>query len=324
MVSRLVRRVLVVVAAIGLTCGPSALSGASEGAIRVGQNVWVDVSVATLWTSSTASRPVDAKAVSAPVDMRGWLAAMSTSARRDLVGRVETQALYGDRLIVTGVRSGWLHVVAVGQPTHRDPRGYPGWVPARQVTTDAPETSPSVATVTRLTTWLRGSGGRRLLEVSIGTRLPVLAVDGGSIAVATPSHGRVYVASAAVVVRRPSAPALARSASGVLSTARQFIGRPYLWGGRSGFAVDCSGFTELTYKLHGVVIPRDTDDQARAGRSVPRSALQPGDLLFFREGSTIGHVGFYVGGGKMLHAPHTGANVQTAPMGSPTLARRFV
>ena len=325
MLSSVARLVVVVVAAtIGSMCGPATITGASGTAISVGQRVWVDVSVATLWTSATAARPIDAKAVSAAVDIRGWLAGMSTSARRDLVGRVETQALYGDRLIVTGVRSGWLHVVAVDQPTHRDRRGYPGWVPARQVTTDAPEASTTVATVTRLTTWLRRTDGRRLVEVSIGTRLPVIAVNGSSVAVATPSHARAYVDASAVAVRRPSAPALARSAAGVVSTARQFIGRPYLWGGRSGFAVDCSGFTELVYKLRGVVIPRDTDDQAKAGRSASTSALRSGDLLFFREGSTIGHVGFYVGGSKMLHAPHTGATVQVTSMGSPTLARRVV
>lgn len=259
-----------------------------------------------------------------PADIRGWLGGMTTSSRRGLVGRVETQALYGDRLLVTAVRAGWLHVVAIGQPTRRDRRGYPGWVPTRQVTTRSPQLTSMVATVTRLTSWLRTGNGGRLVEISMGTRLPVLRVTDSEVAVVTPTHALAYVASSDVVVRQSRTAALARSAAGVLSTARRFIGVPYLWGGRSGFAVDCSGFTELAYRLHGVVIPRDADDQAQAGRGASRFAPRVADLLFFRDGSTIGHVGFYVGRHQMLHAPHTGASVQVGPMGSPTLARNFV
>lgn len=296
----------------------------APAAVRVGQSVYVNVSVATLWTSYTAPRSIDAKAVSAPVDIRGWLAAMSTAARRGLGGRVETQALYGDRLLVTGVRTGWLRVVAVGQPTHRDSRGYPGWVPSRQVTTTSPAVTSRVATVVRLTSWLRSAAGARVVEVSIGTRLPVLAVGTTRVAVASPTRARLYVAVGDVVVRSPTAAAESRTAASVLSTARRFIGRPYLWGGRSGFAVDCSGFTQLVYRMHGIVIPRDADDQARAGRAASLSALHTADLLFFRDGTTIGHVGFYVGSGQMLHAPQTGMNVQVTSKGRPVLARRYL
>src|SRR5439155_1698841 len=91
----------------------SAALAATTATVTPGHSVWVSVDVATLWHSTTSPRSIDAKAVSAPVDIRGWLAAMSTSARLGLVGRVQTQALYGERLLVTGVRTGWLHVVAV-------------------------------------------------------------------------------------------------------------------------------------------------------------------------------------------------------------------
>jgi cell wall-associated NlpC family hydrolase len=182
----------------------------------------------------------------------------------------------------------------------------------------------SVATVTRLTSWLRGASGRAIVEVSEGTRLPVLARGPTSVAVASPTHVRLFVRTSDVVVRRPAQPALPATASGVVATARTFLGVGYLWGGRSGFAVDCSGLTQLAYKLHGRTIPRDTDDQARAGRAAALSALLVGDLVLFREGSTIGHVGLYVGSGRMLHAPHTGSTVRLAPIGSPALARRIL
>jgi cell wall-associated NlpC family hydrolase len=284
----------------------------------------VNVAVATLWTSPSAPRRVDAKALSAPVDIRGWLAAMSTATRKGLVGRVETQALYGDKLIVTAVRSSWLHVVTPGQATHRDQRGYPGWVPTRQVTTVAPLSATSTATVIRPTSWLRTAAGARVTEISFGTRLPVVSKTSSLVTVATPVHRRLVVAATDVVVRTPAAAALARTRSSVLASARTFLGRPYLWGGRSGFAVDCSGLTSLVYAVHGVVLPRDTDDQATAGRGASLRSLLPADLVFFRSNGAIVHVGFFVSPGRMLDAPHTGAFTRIEPIGSPALARRFL
>src|SRR5947209_8336619 len=197
---------------------PATTLSPATTAYTVGSRVWVDVSVATLWTSTTAPRPIDAKALAAPVDIRGWLAAMSTSVRRGLMGRVETQVLYGDPLIVTAVQTGWLRVVAPGQPTHRDRRGYPGWLPKRQVTTRAPVATRTVATVTgSTTTWLRTAAGSRLVEISIGTRLPVLSVTGSKVVVASPTHVRLTVAASAVVVRSVGTPALARTRSAVVA-----------------------------------------------------------------------------------------------------------
>ncbi|MDQ1704203.1 MAG: gamma-D-glutamyl-L-lysine dipeptidyl-peptidase [Frankiaceae bacterium] len=249
---------------------------------------------------------------------------MTTADRRDLAGRVETQALYGERLRVIGSSGTWLHVTAVGQPTHRNSHGYPGWLPARQTTSTAPVSTTDVATVTRLTTWLRNPAGDKRIEVSFGTRLPVLQRAQDTITVASPTHRTLTVTAGDVVVRPASRPALRLTRSSVVSTARRFLGVAYLWGGRSGFGVDCSGFTQLVYRVHGVVIPRDADDQAGAGTATTVSGASSSDLLFFDEGGTIGHVGFALGSGRMLHAPHTGAVVQVGSMGSPTLARRFV
>ena len=249
---------------------------------------------------------------------------MSTAARRGLVGRVETQALYGDRLTVTAVRGTWLRVVAPGQPTHRDSRGYPGWLPARQVTTLAPISATSTATVIRPTAWLRSSSGARILEVGFGTRLPVVSRTSSLVTVTTPTHRRLAVLATDVVVRLRTAAALARTASSVLASARELIGRPYLWGGRSGFALDCSGLTSLVYAVHGVVIPRDADDQALAGRAASLRALRPADLVFFRSNGAVVHVGFFVSPGRMLDAPYSGALVRLDPIRSPASARRFL
>ena len=97
----------------------------------------------------------------------------------------------------------------------------------------------------------------------------------------------------------------------VLRTAFAQVGRPYLWGGTSPKAMDCSGFTKTAYYLNGYVIPRDASQQVHAGVDVPLNAgfaeLQRGDLLFFGsyrdDGSErVTHVGFYLGKGRFLHA----------------------
>ena len=113
----------------------------------------VAVAVATLWVSPQYARP---------------LVALDAAARRALVGRIETQALYGEPVRVLERRSGWARVVVPDQPTPRDDRGYPGWVRLAEL---APAVSPVTVTAPhrRLTI-----GGRRLvLSYGTGTaRLP--------------------------------------------------------------------------------------------------------------------------------------------------------
>lgn len=93
----------------------------------------------------------------------------------------------------------------------------------------------------------------------------------------------------------------------IVRYARRFLGVPYEWGGTSpasGF--DCSGFTRYVFAHFGVSLPHYTFGQFDRGRSVPRSDLRPGDLVFF---DGVGHVGLYIGSGRFIHAPHSGARV---------------
>lgn len=90
-----------------------------------------------------------------------------------------------------------------------------------------------------------------------------------------------------------------------IALAKRFLGLPYLWGGRSSFGYDCSGFTQMLVRSRGIVMPRDADLQAAwSGMQViERKDLRAGDLLFFGSGpDEITHTAMYIGDGEFIHA----------------------
>lgn len=124
--------------------------------------------------------------------------------------------------------------------------------------------------------------------------------------------------------RSPTVPEIA-------TTALQFIGRPYLWGGTSGKGMDCSGFTKTVYFLNGIVLPRDASQQVHAGVEVPTdstlSGLEPGDFLFFGERTSeqeekVRHVGIYLGSGQFIHsgADNPGVRIESLLPDHPNFA----
>lgn len=100
------------------------------------------------------------------------------------------------------------------------------------------------------------------------------------------------------------------------------VGVPYRWGGSSptsGF--DCSGLVYWAYGRLGIELPHSSYALYGLGRRVPPSRLRPGDLLFF---SGLGHVGVYVGGGRMVHAPHSGRLVEVVTLSRSHYGGRLV
>ena len=101
------------------------------------------------------------------------------------------------------------------------------------------------------------------------------------------------------------------SHSGVVSIALQYLGVPYVWGGASPSGFDCSGLTMYAYAKVGVYLPHNAAMQYGMGTPVARSQLAPGDLVFF---NGLSHVGMYIGGGRFVHAPHTGDVVKISSL----------
>lgn len=95
-----------------------------------------------------------------------------------------------------------------------------------------------------------------------------------------------------------------KNASQLMEYAMMYLNTPYLWGGRSPFGIDCSGFAQIVYKLCGYKLPRDAYQQAEEGFDVPFvETSEPGDLAFFdNEEGRITHVGIVTEPGKIIHA----------------------
>ncbi|MEO3813376.1 NlpC/P60 family protein [Sphaerisporangium sp. B11E5] len=90
--------------------------------------------------------------------------------------------------------------------------------------------------------------------------------------------------------------------------------KPYVWGAEGPNSYDCSGLVMWAYQKVGISLPHYTGDQWTAGTHVSREEMRPGDLVFFY--SDLHHVGIYIGGGMMVHAPRTGDVVRVAPIGN--------
>jgi len=304
----------------------AAVVAAASATTAAAPSRWIAVSVATLWVRPGLVRPVDAPAVAAPSDPRAWIAGMTTAQKRWLVGRLETQALYGTRVTLLATSGSWSKVAVPGQPTPRNSRGYPGWVPTRQLTAVRPQTGQGLAVVRRPTLWAwqTPSLTGRVLELSYGTRLPAVSWTPSSVQIAMLDGRHLYLKRSAVALRRRTSAVTPPTGAQLASSARRFLGLQYLWAGTSGFGFDCSGFTSLVYQALGITIPRDAAPQAAEGVKVARTSLRAGDLVFFRGASgLIHHVGMYVGDGRMIHAPATGLPVSVVSLSEEPYSREF-
>ncbi|MGO2566230.1 MAG: LysM peptidoglycan-binding domain-containing protein [Brochothrix thermosphacta] len=111
---------------------------------------------------------------------------------------------------------------------------------------------------------------------------------------------------------KPSAPSTSGlSFNTLFSFAQQFSGTPYVWGGTTPSGFDCSGFTQYVYGNSGVSLNRTAGDQMNQSTKISEGQAKPGDLVFFsyNGGSSIDHVGIYMGNGQMINAQNNGVKI---------------
>ncbi|WEK68417.1 MAG: C40 family peptidase [Candidatus Chryseobacterium colombiense] len=183
---------------------------------------------------------------------------------------IVTEILFGESADILEVNKNWTKI-----KMHYDE--YEGWMDTKQIRpiSDEDFAKRKVTVVTEDFSSVLMNDGKTLLSMGSEVEFPVVA--------SRRSHD----------VRES-----------IALTAKEFLNVPYLWGGKSFFAVDCSGFTQLVYKVHNIKLPRDTYQQAEVGEALSFvEESKPGDLAFFEnpEGKII-HVGIMLDSQKIIHA----------------------
>jgi cell wall-associated NlpC family hydrolase len=194
---------------------------------------------------------------------------------------VDSQLLLGERFRVYDVKGAW----AWGQCQHDD---YVGYV----LREDLDQCQNSTHIVRQLRCHI-------FSDPDIKSR-PIMAVSMGARLAATNTTGRfTELESGGFIVTQSIMPKGA-TVPDYIATARQFIGTPYLWGGRESMGIDCSGLVQIALSMAGRACPRDSDLQEASLGQILTEEPTTGDVVFWR-----GHVGFISAPGRLLHANAT-------------------
>jgi gamma-D-glutamyl-L-lysine dipeptidyl-peptidase len=149
------------------------------------------------------------------------------------------------------------------------------------------------------------TSARPKAQAPLATRIEVTGDGERWLAVRLPAGDVGYIQKGDVRPVDPGAPRRRGTREDLVTTARRFLGVPYLWGGMTVHGIDCSGFVSRVYHANGVDLPRDADQQFQDPGAAPveRPDLQPADLVFFgSDPRSVTHVGLYLGEGLFINA----------------------
>jgi len=224
---------------------------------------------------------------------------------------VVSQAIYGSNVKLLEARGEWSRI--------QTPDHYRGWTPSRYLriilTGDGYATAGSTVQVESLFANIYAEPDvtrhRPVVTIPFEAKLEVVPDDPkGSAKGHKETHeGWLHVRLAGQTLAWIQAGDVAADPKPLtilesIELAKRFLGVPYLWGGRSSYGFDCSGFTQMLVRARGINMPRDADQQAawKGVTAVDRKNLQAGDLLFFGSSpKDITHTGMYIGDGQFIH-----------------------
>lgn len=206
-----------------------------------------------------------------------------------------TQLLMGWPAQVMGVEGDWFHIQAHD--------GSPGWARVDHFSLPRWPVQSGIVQIIRATAGLSmaaSSHGEPFCTLFLGSRLPLLGQEKDFFIVGLPRGGSAFVNKEDCIMIDAAQLISKRQ---ILAVAGLYSGAPYLWGGMTTRGIDCSGLTYMAYFVNGVQLPRDAQDQFKAGCPVDKKDLAVGDLVFF---STIdpgpSHVGIYQGEDLFINA----------------------
>ena len=223
---------------------------------------------------------------------------------------VVSQAIYGSNVLLIQARGEWSKIQTSDH--------YKGWTPSRYIRTVLTGNGYATAGPTVVVESIFANiyvetdvtKHKPVITVPFETKLEVAQESEGSgasakkipegwVHVRLPGQTNAWIQSGDVEAN-PKLLTIPES----IELAKRFLGIPYLWGGRSSFGFDCSGFTQMLVRSRGIEMPRDADQQAawKGVATLERADLQAGDLLFFGSSAKdITHTGMYIGDGQFIH-----------------------
>lgn len=198
-----------------------------------------------------------------------------------------SQLLFGETYEVLFENKGWYQI-------RIDSDQYEGWIDVPAFTSFENQViSEPVPMVEDLISWIVLESGGSGTPIVMGSSLPGLADNLINL------NGKLMEFAG-----KSKLPPSILNPEQLKSTSLKYLNSPYLWGGRSPFGIDCSGFVQMVYKINGLNLPRDASQQAMLGDDVSFvEESKVGDLFFFENAEGhISHVGLNLGNGKIIHA----------------------
>lgn len=196
------------------------------------------------------------------------------------------QLLFGEEIIILDRYKDWALCETI-------PDKYQGWIDIKQVTILIHDTEERIKPVFLSSKIAWATTAKKSVLLSFGSLLPKHV------------KGDFYLDNKKYTIEKPYSVSNQKlKQEEIIYLAKLFLGVPYLWGGKSFYGIDCSGFAQLIFRVSGYELPRDSGDQSKTGKIVDfihesRSA----DLAFFaNEEEKISHVGIILGNGQIIHA----------------------
>lgn len=202
---------------------------------------------------------------------------------------METQVLFGELVEIIESSGNWTKVRILADQ-------YEGWVDNKNfIYIDEKNIQPYLNAKTVLTSILGGA---------VNSNHEKIILPGGAILPNYDPLNNTFVINEKIFRLLEPNSTYYPEAENIVNLAKQYLNCPYLWGGKTALGIDCSGLTQVVYKMVGIQLPRNASQQAEIGKLVSFiEEAKPGDLMFFDnpEGK-ITHVGIYLGNHKIIHA----------------------